>query len=185
MFEIERIMDKQPYLELLYKTILAIGYYGLFRIGELVTPGEHTMKARDLYLGKNKNKILIVLYSSKTHDKESYPQEIKITGRDNVKSNRFFCPFQLIKQYKRLRGPYQSEVEPLFIHQDKSPVTDVQLRNLLKTLIERIGLNKEFYDVHSLRIGRSSQLFQLGYSVQHIQIVGRWKSNAVYKYLRS
>ena len=40
LFEIARVYgNKQPYLAILYQSILLIGYYGLFRIGEL-TVGE-------------------------------------------------------------------------------------------------------------------------------------------------
>ena len=86
---------KQPYLEILYKTIFLIGYYGMFRIGEL-TLSPHVMKAKDISFSKNKNKIQILLHSSKTHGKESPPQKIKISEvPPAAKSNRhrFFCPF--------------------------------------------------------------------------------------------
>ena len=74
-FEINRMLGgSQPYLELLYQTIFALGYYGLFRIGELVASknlNQHAMKAKDVYVAENKQKILIILYTSKTHGLES------------------------------------------------------------------------------------------------------------------
>ena len=46
LFEIQRQYSAlQPYLSLLYKTIFIIGYYGLFRIGEL-SEGPHVIKAK-------------------------------------------------------------------------------------------------------------------------------------------
>ena len=54
LFEIGRLFNQQPYLEILYKTVLAIGYYGLFRIGEMTVPGDHTIKASNVHVAKNK-----------------------------------------------------------------------------------------------------------------------------------
>ena len=72
--------NNQPYLEKLYKAILVTGYYGLMRVGEL-TKSPHVVLARNVHMGVNKNKILFVLLSSKTHSQGSHPQMIKISYR--------------------------------------------------------------------------------------------------------
>ena len=76
LFELGRHFGtlQQPYLNKLYQALFALGYYGLFRIGELVS-GDHTIKAKNVHIAKNKEKILIILYTSKTHGKESRPQK--------------------------------------------------------------------------------------------------------------
>ena len=78
LFKVERLFPQQLFITVLYQTVFSIAYYGLLRIGE-VAKSEHTVLARNIHLGMNKNKLLIVLYSSKTHGKESVPQQIKIT----------------------------------------------------------------------------------------------------------
>ena len=45
MFEFEGMFKTQHYLEILYKTIFLIGYYGLLRIAEM-TMSPHTLKAK-------------------------------------------------------------------------------------------------------------------------------------------
>ena len=70
LFEIERVFanNNQLYLEHLYKAIFSLGYYGLMRVGELtVNEGGHTVKAKDVHLATNKEKLLVILYTSKTH----------------------------------------------------------------------------------------------------------------------
>ena len=85
LFKISRMFhgdDKkgpQPYLEKMYLSLLLLGYYGMMRIGEL-TKGEHTLRAKDIHIGFNKKKLLLILFTSKTHGCESQPQEIKITA---------------------------------------------------------------------------------------------------------
>ena len=52
-------------------------------------------------------------------------------------------------------------------------------------MLGRIYVNPKLYDMHSLRIGGATDLFKYGYSVEEIKRMGRWRSNVVYKYIRS
>ena len=47
------------------------------------------------------------------------------------------------------------------------------------------GLESHLYNTHSLHIGRASDLSKMGANVEKIKHVGRWKSNAVYRYIKS
>ena len=58
------------------------------------------------------------------------------------------------------------------------------VRILLKQLIKNIHLNPDNYNTMSLRIGRASDLLKFGFSIETIKRMGRWKSNAVYRYIR-
>ena len=50
-------------------------------MGEL-TKSQHVIKAKNVHLAENKEKLRLVLYSSKTHGKESHLQNIKIVASD-------------------------------------------------------------------------------------------------------
>ena len=67
LFKVERIFVAE-FTILLYQTAFLIAYYGLLRVGE-ITDSQHVIKAKNVLVGKNKDKLLIVLYSSKTHSK--------------------------------------------------------------------------------------------------------------------
>ena len=71
--------NPQPYLTKLYRALFLTAYYGLFRIGELAS-SEHCVKVKDVHVGMNKQKMLFILHSSKTHGKHNKPQIIKING---------------------------------------------------------------------------------------------------------
>ena len=58
------------------------------------------------------------------------------------------------------------------------------MRSVLKTAIKRMGLNPSLYTVHGTRGGRANDLLSMGLSVEAIKKLGRWKSNAVYVYLK-
>ena len=189
LFEINRIFHKQEYLSILYKTILIVGYYGLFRIGEL-TQSPHVMLARNVHLATNKQKLLIVLYSSKTHGIDSYPQKIKITGTDENDElqtkpiEKCFCPFQLTEIFLKYRGDYDSDDEQFFVFRDKSPVKPDHVRKVLKECLQSLNLDESLYNCQSLRIGRANDMAKYNYSLMEIRQAGRWKSSAVFKYIR-
>ena len=190
MFELERkygsTSNQQPYLECLYKTMFCLAYYGMLRIGE-VTESDHTLKAAHVHVGHNKDKLMLVLYTSKTHGKEAGPQKIKVSAvpTTNPRARRFFCPFQLVIKYMQLRGHFLDCTEHFFVYKDRSPIKPAQFRAVLRSTLDAVNLDSLLYDVHSFRIGRTCDLEKFGYSVDQIKSMGRWKSNAVYRYLKN
>ena len=132
LFQIERKFSRQPYLLVLYQALFSLGYYGLLRAGELcINAGvpleeQNTIKAKSVFVATNKEKIMLVLYTSKTHGLETHPQKIKITSNRMEKSghycHRHFCPFFLMRNYIRIRPAIESTTEPLFIFSDSTAV---------------------------------------------------------------
>ena len=183
IFETERMYSSQMYLMRLYKAMLVFGYYGLLRVGEM-TLSEHTIKAANVHIGSNKWKILIVLYTSKTHGLNNRPQKIKITTNSMQRKLSVFCPFKIAIDYLNIRGDYCSVEEPFFVMTDRSPVTHIQFRNFLRTNLKNLNLNSSLYDCTSLRSGRATDLEKFQFPISEIKRMGRWKSNAVYKYFR-
>ena len=187
LFELSRIFHDQFYLEVLYQTIFLLGFHELLRIGKL-GQGLHVLRAANVHVGQNKNKILLLLYSSKTHSKANRPQKIKITAIDEIysrsKAGKHFCPFKMTRKFIKLRGNYKDNDEQFFTFRDHIPVKPVHINHALKRTIANLGLNALLYGGHSLRTGRAMQMLKQGYSVEQIKNAGHWKSNAVYRYLR-
>ena len=149
----------------------------------------HALKASNVHVGLNKDKILLVLYSSKTHAQESAPQKIKIesigrkkftqvkpTTATDVKKvqNSFahFCPFVHIRKYMLLRGTYENENEQFFIFKSKIPVTPGNICSTLCQMITRLGLDSSLYDFHSFRAGRTSDLVKMGCTIEQVKGLG-------------
>ena len=104
--------------------------------------------------------------------------------KNNRRGRKHPCPFQLLKEYIKFRGPRVDDREPFFAMTDKSPLTPQQMRLCLKQALLATGFDASLYGVHSLRIGRTTDLLKLGLSVETIKKLGRWRSNAVFRYLR-
>ena len=200
LFNICKKFENQPYLESMYITAFLLFYHGLMRVGELAE-SPHAVKAVNVHESKSSTKILLILYSSKTHGKESLPQQIKIIGKKllevqdtdgkpikaALKKSQVgsFCPVEWTKSYISLRDPILDEEEQFLVFHDGSKVKPTHLRNLLREIIKTdLNLNAKLYDTHSFRIGRATDLFKHGMPIEDIKQLGRWKSNAVYKYLR-
>ena len=167
LFEVGRIYPNQYYLNIMYKTIFSLAYYGLLRIGEL-TYSPHAIRAKDIKIATKRDKIKLTLYTSKMHGKESKPQEIKIAGIDSPSianvvnyKQRFFCPFKITSEFLAMRGPYLNDEDQLFTFRDGSPVKPAHVRQLLKTILKRLNFNSSHFDCHSFRIGRCSELIKI------------------------
>ena len=175
MFELHRYFDAQPSLCILYSAVFMIAYYGMFRVGEL-SFSQHSIKAANVHMGMNKQKILIILRSSKTHGLESRPQRITITGGgvNSVSIKRHFCPFRILHTYLQLRGDYDFVEDQLFVFTSGLPVKPNHIRTVLTTLLQRLNLDPTLYGVHSFRIGRCTDMFKWGCSLSSIKMAGRW-----------
>ena len=186
--------QQQPYLACLYTTLLSTAYFGLFRVGEL-TMGDHPVLAKDVQIGFNKWKILFILRMSKTHWKNSPPELVKISSQEinqkltkrrqgQYQKSKEFCPYTLLRNYASMRGPYSSDSEPFFVFSDGSPVWPRNLRACLKKFLKLSRFSPSSYSLHSLRAGRTVDLWKCGLSVETIKKLGRWRFNAVFKYLK-
>ena len=177
LFRLQRKFDTQPYLEALYISAFLLQYYGLLRIGE-IAESVHSIKAINVHEAKNQKRILLVLYTSKTHGRDKPPQKIKIFSNRTVEitnSNNLigkytmkklelgkFCPVEWTKRYIDLRDPIQCDEENLFTFRDKKPIKPQIFRNLLRETIKGFNLDESLYDTHSFRIGRATDLFRAG-----------------------
>ena len=174
--------SQQPYLRVLYKALFISAYYGLLRVGEM-TSGTHPILARDVHIADNKNKILFVLRTSKTHWMDNKPQFVKISG--SASRSETYCPFIILREYLKYRLKYADNTESFFIFSDRSVVTPNHIRRLMRITVEMCNLDPRLYSVHSFRIGHSVDLWKANVQISTISKLGRWKSNVVYRYLSS
>ena len=183
-----QIFQDQPYLLALYQALFITAYFGMFRVGELTT-GTHPVLAKDVHIADNKNKMMFVLHTSKTHWTNNNPQIIKISSvKQNNSSSAnslWFCPYKLIRNYLSVRKKeFRSTNEPFFIFRDRSPVTPDNFRRTLKLALEMARLNFRNYNCQSFRSGRASDLLRMKVPVEVIRRLGRWRSSAIYKYFK-
>ena len=187
---LSEVYQNQPYLMKLYRELFTTAYFGMMRVGEL-TASQHTLKAKDVHIGTNKDKLLFVLHSSKTHGKNKPPQTIKISKVNDYQSfarerkvNINVCPFGIINDYMLSRNGFIKLDEPFFVFRDKTPVKAENMRGVLKGILKKEGFQQEFYNTQSFRAGRSVDLWKANIDLPTIARLGRWSSNAIYSYFK-
>ena len=175
----------QVYLAKMYTCLFATAYFGLFRVREL-TESEHTIKACDVYMGTNKDQVLFILRSSKTRTRGDPPQLIKISKISHRKTAIIpdYCPYKLMREYLACRPEAENVDENFFVFRDGSPIKPTDFSLTLKAILKLAKFDESKYSTKSLRSGRAMDLMRLGFSVETIKKLGRWRSNAVYAYLR-
>ena len=191
--QISILFGTQPYLQIMYQALFSTVYYRLFRIGELTyTISGHAISVTNVEIATKQKKIMFTLYTSKTHGKGNKPQKIKISSSplasnldDRDEPDDRYCPYQLLRRYLAIREGYYTENEQFFVFRDGAPVTAQQACKVLKTVIKDAGYNPTKFGTHSLQAGRSIDLLKLGFSIETIKDIGRWRSNAVFTYLKS
>ena len=109
-------------------------YFGLLRVLEVADGyGSYPILAKDVHIGRNKKKMLLILCSSKTHGKHNDPQLVKISSISNknqqyndkaVKSDKALpCPYQLLWKFSSIRGGFKCDTELFFVFSDKSALS--------------------------------------------------------------
>ena len=168
---------KHYYHRALIKAMLAVGFFGLMRIGELTMSKEHLVPLHINQLTFTPQLVSINITKFK-HNQKLKPVEIPIPKQSMWE----ICPVNYLSQYLNLRGCQQG---PLFAFPSLEPVPRQFFSKNLSRLVSFSGFQSDRYKSHSLRIGGASYYASLGYSDAQIRLLGRWESNAFVKYIRS
>ncbi|CAC5415184.1 unnamed protein product [Mytilus coruscus] len=87
-------------------------------------------------------------------------------------------------EYLKVR-PYSVPTEPLFCSVDATPLHRPDFDRILHKCLASCGLDSSRYKGHIFRIGAATDAAERGLSDSQIRSMGRWKSNAFQKYIRS
>ena len=135
--------------------------------------------------------LTFILHTSKTHGPGDKPQVIKITGPDSPyvrygadTKNHGICPFQMISTYLQIRKKRDDINEQFFTFSNRSPITAANLHSVLHKSLTIAGLDTNMYGSHGFHAGHAVDMLTiLNLDICAIRKIGRWRSNAVFKYL--
>lgn len=176
-----------------------MGYYALLRVGEMAT-GDYPIHVQDVRMAVNKKRIIITIRRAKNMIPGQVPHVVRIPsltpqqeyalyndfGRRGLEHFVQYEVWTVIREYIALRPlRVQGKIEPFFIMRDRSPVRPHHFTNSLREALAHCNLNSALYGVHSLKIGRASDMGRLNIDLDRIKREGRWTStNAVVRYVR-
>jgi hypothetical protein len=162
-----------PYEIRLFQAMLLSAFFALCRISEL-THGKtgHNLYRSDIQLLHTGQQYVITF---RTFKHSVAKQSV------TVSSQPMYCPVAAMHAYCALRPP---NAIYLFCLPDGRPVSRILFVNMLKRLVLASHKDPQLFTTHSLRIGGATYAAQLGMSPLQIQRLGRWHSNAFFRYLR-
>ena len=148
------------------------------RVGEAVlsSSDDHTIKIDNVHIiEQESSKSIEISLESYKHSKKTS----KFILSENYNSK--YSPVQAFLDFLKLRLRQKGVV---FIDPCGLPIKISFLANKIKFLIACLGLDKDCYNTHSLRIGRATDLAREGTPEAVIKQTGRWTSEAYLKYIR-
>lgn len=174
-----RLFDSQ-FEQTLFRAMYSLAFHALLRVGEytVTDASAHVIQFKALTFQVKGQAILscnIILPHYK-HSLKPASLHIPKSGVPAV------CPVANLVRYCNIRGKKDG---PLFLTEIGTPVTSRQFSRGLKSSIQDLGLPSHLYTPHSFRIGGASFAQQCNFSESRIQSLGRWKSAAFRKYLRT
>ena len=92
------------------------------------------------------------------------------------------CPVAAILAYLAIRPPLPG---PLFLYADGSPLTRTGLVSAVRSALSGSGADLSRYTGHSFRIGAATSAALAGLPDSLIQTLGRWRSSAYLRYIRT
>ena len=92
------------------------------------------------------------------------------------------CPIKAVLSYLAIRGGHAG---PLFLSQSGKGLTRHMFTTELDSLLAELNLNKHHYNSHSFRIGAATTAMQAKIPETHIQMLGRWRSDAYQRYIKT
>lgn len=133
------------------------------------------IQRKDVSFNGNSSVEIILRHSKTMHNTHPITISLSKVSPPQV------CPVTTLQLYL---SAHKHRNGPLFQFHSGSPVSYHFVSTNLQNTVKFIGLNSQWYKGHSFRIGAATEAAKRGLSQIEIQKLGRWKSDAVQKYIR-
>ena len=159
-----------------------VGYFAFMRSGEFTSTSNVEdnggLLVSDVTVDSRHNPqvVTLLLRRSKT-DPFGAGTQLHVGRTFNA-----ICPVSALLSYLALRPQTPG---PLFIFQDGTPLSRPSLVSHLRDALQSIGLDAAKFSGHSFRIGAASAAARAGFSDSFIKTLGRRKSAAFTRYIRT
>ena len=160
-----------------------VGFFGFMRAGEFTCSSlqafDHSkLCPQDIAVDSHHNPTMVTIHlrHSKT---DPFGAGLTIyLGR----TGHPICPVSALLSYMSLRGQHPG---PLFLFRDGSCLSKQRLLSRINKALASQGVDSAHITGHSFRIGAATTAARLGLEDSLIQTLGRWRSSAFLRYLRT
>lgn len=165
-----------------YQSMVSLAFFALLRVSEIVqtqNSPSHMISAQNVFIPQDQTYLELTMTSFKHSHGQT--QVVKVYSQDQL-----VCPVRLMVRYLQIRKPSTSSPDPLYTDSDGTPLTKSNFVLLLNSLLPFTDAPSGIrITTHSFRIGGATHAAMTGMSDSQIRLLGRWKSNAFLKYIRS
>ena len=169
----------------LWSLILAC-FYGLLRISNVTVPNVSNMDSHKSITRQDiefhANGIILNIRWSKTLQFRERVLQTALPALEND-----LCPTRAFLNFIKLAGPVPPNapawafIDPL--GQLRVP-TSASVRTRLQSVFAAVGMSTKHFNTHSLRRSGASYLLAAKVPLETIKVLGDWKSDSVFKYLK-
>ena len=163
-----------------FRAMCSLGFYAFLRIGEMTAPCNRNanppLQLTKLISSSGELRAFKLTFGDFKHSYHAQPFSVILSRQPNST-----CLVALLSQYFTLRGFRPGAI---FLSEDGLPVSRSFFSNQLVRACHLCGLDPSRYKGHSFRIGAASYAADRGFSDTQIRMLGRWKSNALLRYIR-
>lgn len=166
------------YKRRLFTALFTSMYHAALRISEVckTDKSNHTLHHSQINLQtKHKTQTLQISFRSFKHSSKTTPKLVLATTKSTT------CPVKAYSKFLKVRPNISG---PAFCQKSGSPLKRPQVAQSLKHYLALSGYNPKYFNTHSFRIGKTTDLAKQGYSHPNIALIGRWKSNAYLTYIK-
>ena len=161
-----------------------LAFFGFLRVSEFTIPSTAAydptchLSLKDIAVDNRDNPHLlqVAIKQSKT-DPFRRGVNIYLGATDCA-----ICPVKAILAYLAMRS---DQAGPLFITQKGRGLTCQVFSSALDSLLSKLKLDCKQYNTHSFRIGAATSATQARIPDSHIKLLGRWKSGAYQRYIKT
>ena len=165
------------------RAMCAIAFFAALRIGEITIASgkspQNLIKFNQITILRNASGSYMGIKLTLRFFKHSNPAQPVVLF---IRTDKPICPISILVKYQELRG---AAAGPLFCWPNNSPITRKFFTGVLNAALTFCGLDVFSYKSHTFRIRAASHATAKGLSDAQIRELGRWKSNAFLRYIRS
>ncbi len=165
---------KSYYETSLFRCMFIIAFLAMLRISEFTSGNRSNHNIMYENVVVNTDNVVLTLLSYKH---SAAPVSLVL----NAVRNKTMCPVQAMRSYLINRGTNSGY---LFVQADGSPISRSHFTKRLNECLKFCGVDTQNITSHSFRIGGATHAARCGHSDDAVKKMGRWKSNALSRYIR-
>ncbi|MES9879362.1 MAG: hypothetical protein ABW185_00580 [Sedimenticola sp.] len=167
--------------QVIFTAMCLLAFHAFLRIGEMCSKSSTTennvIQRQDVHFIVDETGVSGIELTFRRFKHSSHPVTLFLAQS----TTKGMCPVHALQNYLNSSSHRNG---PLFQLPNGQAVSYDFFNGHLKNVIGFLGLDTNLYKSHSFRIGAATHATMQGHSADQIKKMGRWKSNALERYVR-